>query len=301
LTALRNAIEPLMPKIMPLAGSPLGFLTDKDTKGGYKAPEIVDAIAEAMLRGLRATGNEFNIIKGKCYAAKNGLARLVKQHPGLTDLKMTFGVPKNLDKGNMIVRCHGEWKIEGAPDSLDTEIAVSVFEGNRDAAIGKATRKLLKQIYDRISGGTFTTPEGEVGDMDIIDVEGEVVEGVDDEVTKALEKAAKAVSKPPAAAQDPREPKEGAVPYDPEEPPQTAPEPQEPPLKPIGEAMFGKDHGGKIDGAAVRRLAGLAKKVIGDEWVEQVADWVRVHYQVNGMAELPASAELELMKWLDRE
>ena len=159
LTQIKAALEPLMPKILPLAGSHLGFITDKK----YTPDVLMEAIAEAALRGYRPIGNEFNVIAGHFYAAKNGLSRMVKQYPGLTDLKMRFGVPKKFEGQDMVVHCFGEWKLKGVHDSLDTEIAVSTFGGNRDAAIGKATRKLLSQIYDRISGGIFTTPEGEVG------------------------------------------------------------------------------------------------------------------------------------------
>lgn len=289
LTQIKAALEPLMPKILPLAGSHLGFITDKQ----YPPEVLMEAIAEAALRGYRPIGNEFNVIAGHFYAAKNGLSRMVKQYPGLTDLKMRFGVPKKFEGQDMVVHCFGEWKLKGVHDSLDTEIAVSTFGGNRDAAIGKATRKLLSQIYDRISGGIFTTPEGEVGDMDVIDLEAEEVGEVDEEVMKALEKA----SEP---AEDPRKPKEGARPYAESDAPEQPTAPKEPPLKPLSEAMFGPQHGGKIDAAAVRRLAALANQVIGEEWAQQVAVWVKTNYSVRGMSELPASAETELMKWLDR-
>ena len=293
LTQIKAALEPLMPKILPLAGSHLGFITDKK----YTPDVLMEAIAEAALRGYRPIGNEFNVIAGHFYAAKNGLSRMVKQYPGLTDLKMRFGVPKKFEGQDMVVHCFGEWKLKGVHDSLDTEIAVSTFGGNRDAAIGKATRKLLSQIYDRISGGIFTTPEGEVGDMDVIDLEAEEVEGVDDEVTKALKAAA---LEPSEAAEDPREPKAGARPYDPQEDAEQPPAPREPPLKPLSEAMFGPNPDAKLDGPTVKRLAGLAAEVIGDEWIEQIATWVKTNYHVEKMSDLPASAEVELMKWLDR-
>ena len=131
----------------------------------------------------------------------------------------------------------------------------------------------------------------------MIDLEAEEVEGVDDEVTKALKAAA---LEPSEAAEDPREPKAGARPYDPQEDAEQPPAPREPPLKPLSEAMFGPNPDAKLDGPTVKRLAGLAAEVIGDEWIEQIATWVKTNYHVEKMSDLPASAEVELMKWLDR-
>ena len=62
--------------------------------------------------------------------------------------------------------------------------------------------------------------------------------------------------------------------------------------------MFGANPDAKIDAAAVRRLATLAADKLGETWVEDVAQYVRKKYGVKGMAELPAAAEMDVMKYL---
>jgi hypothetical protein len=176
--------DDVMKKVfMPLQGSPLGFVTDKDREGGYKADIVRECVVEAMLKGLRPIGNEFNIISGRMYAAKNGMARLVATYPGLTDLVLTPGVPQITEKG-ALVEMRASWKLNGKPMFLervyakgedgiphDTRICVKVNNGmGPDAVIGKATRKALKAIYDVIAVGAVAIDEG-----DAIDTQGEVV------------------------------------------------------------------------------------------------------------------------------
>ena len=48
---------------------------------------------ETVLRGVRIVGNEFNIISGRPYITKEGFSRLVREWPGLTELRLMPGVP----------------------------------------------------------------------------------------------------------------------------------------------------------------------------------------------------------------
>ena len=84
--------------VCALAGTPLGFLTDRDgEKTKYPKEVIRDCAIEAILRGARLTGNEFNIIAGKCYLTKAFFAR---QLSGLVEnLQLTEGVPQRCDGG----------------------------------------------------------------------------------------------------------------------------------------------------------------------------------------------------------
>lgn len=158
---LREATRPIMDRIMPLQNSQLGFLTDQ--KGaGYSEQVVQECLIEATLRGVYPINNEFNILVGRCYITLNGYRRLVRELPGLTDLKMVPGVPKMFTSG-AVVPYKATWKFEGIADSLEREIPVKLNSGmGADGAIGKATRKMLASIYGQITGTEHT--EGEVDD-----------------------------------------------------------------------------------------------------------------------------------------
>jgi hypothetical protein len=163
---------------MPLQGSTLGFVTDKDQTGGYPLEVVRDVLSEGMIRGLYPVNNEINIIAGRCYGAKNGFARLLREFPGLTDLRVTPGVPHNAAEKGALVPMHATWMLNGKPMDMvrdvskdpdgcihDTRIPVRVNSGmGPDAIVGKALRKMYKAIYDMLTGSTLTLEDGEVGE-----------------------------------------------------------------------------------------------------------------------------------------
>lgn len=170
---------------MPLQGTKLGFRTDADKDGGYPWPIVRNIAIEAMLRGFRPIGNEFNIIGGNFYATQEGLDRKVSEYPGLTNLELR---PSNYThEGDVaLVPYVARWMIDGTRDELvfhrtpildnegkptgdydDQRIPVRVNKGQGpDAILGKAKRKILARVHERITG--VRVPEG-----DIIDTEGE--------------------------------------------------------------------------------------------------------------------------------
>jgi len=163
---------------MPLQGIKLGFRTDKDKDGGYPWEIVRDAAVEALMRGLRPIGNEFNIIGGNCYTTKEGFERKLTEFPGLTDLEITPGVPVIKDS-SALVPFEAKWKIDGKPDELravlfppdketgevvDTRIPVRVNSGQIvDAVVGKGKRKMLARIWERITG--VKEDSGDVADV----------------------------------------------------------------------------------------------------------------------------------------
>lgn len=175
--------------LMPLQGTTLGFLTDKDKNKdgspgpGYPLATVRECAIEAMIRGLNVVGNEFNIIADRCYGTKNGYARLVREFPGLTHLVLTPGVPTFAGEKGALVPFTATWKLNGKPDSIecqapkegpDTRIPVKVNAGmGYDAILGKAERKMLFRIYQRVNGSSFGATEGEVGDEGAINTTGE--------------------------------------------------------------------------------------------------------------------------------
>lgn len=169
---------------MPLQGTGLGFITDKDRDGGYPIPVVRDCIIESMVMGLRPVGNEFNIIAGRAYAAKAGVARLVQEFPGVSDLVITPGVAQMVGDKGALVPMRASWYFHGEPKALirdieknqdgsmrDTRVMVRVNSGmGADAIIGKATRKVLKAILDQLTGSVMQIADGET-----VDTIGEVV------------------------------------------------------------------------------------------------------------------------------
>lgn len=164
---IRALLTPeLMEPVMELANTPLGFLTDRASGeelkkyGPYTVEQIKDVLIEATIRGYHPVGNEFNVIKGRFYAAKAGVRRKVLEL--VTDFRESYGVPlaKN---GGAVVACKAEWKRDGKPDALEAEIPVRENAGmGADAILGKAQRKFLARILDRVTG--VQTPDGEVDD-----------------------------------------------------------------------------------------------------------------------------------------
>jgi hypothetical protein len=159
--AMQEVVKGAIDKIMPLQGSSLGFRTDKDKDGGYPNAVVIECATEALLRGLRLTGNEWNIIGGRCYVAQAGCARLVSTYPGLTDLEHAPGVPV-MGNGGAIVEYTMRWKLDDKPMELTRQIPVRVNSGmGMDAVLGKAKRKMLAAVYERVSGSILSEGEPE--------------------------------------------------------------------------------------------------------------------------------------------
>jgi hypothetical protein len=154
---------------MPLQNSPLGFLTD--AKEGYDINTVRDVICEALLRGVMPVNNEFNIISGRLYIAKNGFERLVREFPGVQDLSYELGVPQLAGDKGALVTCVAKWFHEGVQDELvcadktkdggiDSRIPVKVNGGmGADGILGKATRKMFARIYAKLIGSSADLAE----------------------------------------------------------------------------------------------------------------------------------------------
>lgn len=148
----RALVLQVVPHVKHLAGTPLGFLTDKDKAGGYPESVLAECLTEAVLRGVSWVGNEFNIISGRCYITKDGYQHLVREIDGLTDLVLIPGVPKG-SEGGAVVPYKATWKLHGKPMTLERQIPVRLNNGmGADGAIGKATRKMLASIYFTCTG-----------------------------------------------------------------------------------------------------------------------------------------------------
>lgn len=150
---LATALTPaIMEELMPLAGTSLGFRTDKQ----YPIETVKACVIEAALRGASIIGNEFNIIAGNCYLTRNYFTRQLCIYPGLTDLVVLPGIPRAKPDG-ALVDVRASWKLNGKSYSMecvgDQAIPCRVNSGQGvDAILGKADRKMKARIFAQITG-----------------------------------------------------------------------------------------------------------------------------------------------------
>lgn len=178
---LRKMIsDEMMNQIMPLMNTSLGFKTDKDPNQTdwktnkpnvpYSKEIVRDCLIEAVLRGVQPVGNQFNIISAGCYITKEGFTHLLKNLEGLTELRLTFGVPTMKGDNGAIVEASATWKYNGAEDAYGPRhfgIKVNKAMGV-DAIIGKCERKLRKAVYEQITGVNIV--DGDVSDLPVVNV-----------------------------------------------------------------------------------------------------------------------------------
>ena len=159
-SVLHELITPsMMEDVMWLQGKRLGFRTDKQ----YDMEAVKSCLIEAVLQGLRPTGNEFNIIANGVYVTKEGYTRLLREYPGLTDLKLDIGIPRVVANGQgALVKCGATWNLNGEADRIEAEIPVK--GSGADQIIGKAERKLRHRIYGQITGSQSSMMDGDVDD-----------------------------------------------------------------------------------------------------------------------------------------
>lgn len=186
LQALRKAFTPeVVGVIAGLGGTPLGWQHDKNREGSGYSPDVIrDCAIEALLRGVSLTGNQFNIMSGRCYITREGYTALLAGYPGLTDLDVQIGLPEDaraFGKQEMVfVSAFARCKVNGKQVSVearktpgfDGRLAVKVYQGEIDAAKGKADRRIKQRLYERITGSSFSEPD------DGVAIAAEVIEAV---------------------------------------------------------------------------------------------------------------------------
>ena len=165
---LKAALTPeAMAAIRGLENSALGFKTD-DPKQPYPVEVIRDCVVEAMLRGVSVAGNQFNIIKGNFYIARNGWEAKLRKS-GCTEIVPTIGRPEDVLMGtpNQYGNCQvtatfaaqascmkdgKRYSVSACITSeVDGRIQVSAFGKDISACIdglkGKCEARILKKLY----------------------------------------------------------------------------------------------------------------------------------------------------------
>lgn len=165
---LKAALTPeAMAAIRGLENSALGFKTD-DPKQPYPVEVIKDCVVEAMLRGVSVAGNQFNIIKGNFYIARNGWEAKLRK-AGCTEIVPTVGRPEDVLMGapNQYGNCQvtstfaaqascmkdgKRYSVSACISSeVDGRIQVSAFGKDLSACVdglkGKVEARILKKLY----------------------------------------------------------------------------------------------------------------------------------------------------------
>jgi hypothetical protein len=200
----------IVAQLMEIMDKPYGFRTDRAPgtteyreKGPYTESDVRDVMICAVLHGLRPVGNEINIIARNMYATKEAFARKLREFNGLSDLRISFGVP-SLRDGGALVECRASWNINGARGSIgetDDDKCVIPVRVNKamgtDAILGKCERKLMKRIYDRVTGSRQTIPDGEIETELTIEREATVIDSALTKTESLKNRAKKHVEKTP--------------------------------------------------------------------------------------------------------
>jgi hypothetical protein len=153
------AVKANWPSFKKLQGSPLGWNTDDKE---YPDNVLQLALTDAIIRGAMPFNGEIRVIGGNMYLNKPYFERVVGERPDITDVRLDFDVPE-VTGNRAIVGGVLSWRVNGEPGELrfkktaeaDTRIPVRVNNGQGDDAIlGKAKRKALAKMLDRIDGSS---------------------------------------------------------------------------------------------------------------------------------------------------
>lgn len=186
---MREALDnKVMVSLMKLKGSKLGFRTDEGPKVQPYPMEVVrDCIIDAVTLGLQCVGNQFNILGGNMYVTKEGFTYLLRQLPGLQDLKMIYHPAEISESSTGGARRDGSQyqKIEregliavdvscqykGRKVEERLEFVVKVNAGmTQDAIIGKAERKARAWLYNYLTDSTIVDGDAAEAMQELRDV-----------------------------------------------------------------------------------------------------------------------------------
>ena len=166
---LREALTPeAMAAVKELAGTSLGFLTDKKPHEQYPIEVIRECVVEAMIRGVGVVGNQFNIIAGRFYMARNGWEAKLRK-AGCTQIVPTVGKPEDVREGKAnnngfakhtatfgaqatCIKGGQRYSVSACvSDGIDGRIEASAFGKDLTDCLpgmkGKVEARILKKLY----------------------------------------------------------------------------------------------------------------------------------------------------------
>jgi hypothetical protein len=146
--------------VMPLQNNALGFRTDK-ASDGYPVHVVREAVVEALMRGFHISGNEFNIIAGRFYAAQAGFVRLCNEHA--QGIRYAAEIKSQSATGALVL-WRMDWSVDGKADFFERSFSIRINSGmGPDAILGKAKRKAFAYLWEILSG--IAVDEGDGGDV----------------------------------------------------------------------------------------------------------------------------------------
>lgn len=192
---IRNAMTPeAMAAIKGLAGSSMGFLTDAKHGEQYSIDVIRECVIEAMLRGVGVVGNQFNIIGGRFYVARNGWEAKLRK-AGCSQIVPTVGRPEDVREGEKNKNGFAKFTaVFGAQatcmkagqrvpvsaclaDGIDGRIEASAFGRDLSDALagmkGKVEARILKKLYCIACDAMEPDDEGDASNVIVIEAEPE--------------------------------------------------------------------------------------------------------------------------------
>lgn len=160
---------------MPLMGSRIGFLTDRDKPGKdgkkrspYTIDEVRDCIIDAASYGILPTFNQMNIIAGKMYPTKEGYTALLKKIGA--KYMITFG--RDLTKPNdnhSEISYKANFEFKGEKGALGaTAIVPKTAYSSYDQQKGKAERRAKKALFEYLSGLDLGESNIEEGTAEVV-------------------------------------------------------------------------------------------------------------------------------------
>ena len=222
ISAYREALTPAcVAAIRQLSGTSMGFQVDRDD---YPDEVIRTAVIEAFLNDVSIVGNQFNVISGRFYLAKNGWTVKLKK-AGCSQIVPNVGAPEDVAAGQPNQRgfrkftalfkatatCmrdgHRQETKAGFDKDMDTRIEATAFGRDLSEALsqlkGKAEARILRKLWFHVNDAV-ETDDDDGGSVDVTTIP---VQQVDDGIIDA-EIATPAVSdtvSEPAAAEDSHE------------------------------------------------------------------------------------------------
>lgn len=192
---IRSAIAgcaPAVDLLMKAQNNAYGFKTDQ--ANGYPAQVVVGCFVSAALAGLKPCGNQWNIISGQMYITRGGLEYLLKRKgaqvittPGIpTESRRMQGLPGKPDKVYFKAPIKLEWTENNRRQRQELEFEILCNGGmGVDAILGKATRKALMWLWQRLDAVGFGMVEGDADADDVIDMVPSTGQIIAQNITKA--------------------------------------------------------------------------------------------------------------------
>jgi len=142
----------MMKPVMEMQGKAYGFKIDLKGKDTYKEEIVRDCMIEATLSGLEFTGNQFNIIGGNMYAAKNGCTHILLKN-GVQN-EVSFQLSKEID-GVTVCPTTISWVTrDGKTGKQTIEFPVKVYKGitTEENIQGRCERKIKSWLIEKLTG-----------------------------------------------------------------------------------------------------------------------------------------------------